>query len=313
MYNKIIIDGNNFLYRAYYIQRPPVIVDGFNTTPLNQFFYMLKSVKEFYGSENMYITWDKRLNSGGENFRKSLSAYKEHRLETEDTHNIWALCDTIQDIIPHFGIATILPYNLEADDVIGFLAEKEGSSLIVSSDKDMFQLVNERTHILHRKNVVTVDNFEEIVGVPLDHFILYKSIMGDVSDNVEGLEKYGPVRSKKLAADILKTGITVEQLIENPQTPIHIISQEQKQKIVNNLQISYLPYARKFKDEFESYETQWNNRHNVEFNKDEVRAFFEKYKFHAFIREFGKWNTLFHKSNQNETVDLANILDFVSL
>jgi DNA polymerase-1 len=314
MYNKIIVDGNNFLYRAYYIQRPPQIVNGVNTTPLHQFMYMLKSLKETYSSDEMYITWDKRLNSGGENFRKTLSAYKEHRLETEDTQKIWDLCDTIQTIIPHFGIHTVLPYNLEADDVIGFLAEQEGSSLIVSSDKDMFQLVDKETHVLHRKNVVTLDNFEEIVGVPKDHFVLYKSIMGDVSDNVEGLEKYGPVRSKKLAAEILATGATIENLLNNPDSdPLHAISKEQKEKIINNLKITYLPYAKRFKDEFESYEKQWANRHEVAFDKNEVKRFFSQHKFNNFLHEFGKWNMHFNKTAKTETIDLANILDLISL
>lgn len=314
MYNKIIVDGNNFLYRAYYIQRPPHIVDGVNTTPLHQFLYMLKTLRENYKADEMFITWDKKINVGGENFRKTLSAYKEHRLETEDTRKIWDLCDLIQEIIPHLGITTILPYNLEADDVIGFLAEKEGKSLIVSSDKDMFQLVNDRTHIFHRKAIVTVDNFETVVGVPLNHFILYKAIMGDVSDNVEGLTKYGPVRSKKLAADIMATGATIENLLYNPDSvPLHIISKEQKNKIINNLQISYLPYARKFVDEFKSYEEQYNKRNEASFDKDIIRNFFEKYKFFNFIREFGQWNVLFNKTSEKEIIDLSNILDFISI
>lgn len=314
MYNKIIVDGNNFLYRAYYIQRPPQLVNDVNTTPLHQFFYMLKSLKETYAAEEMYITWDKRINSGGENFRKNLAAYKEQRLETEDTQKIWDLCDIIQDIIPYFGIHTILPYNLEADDVIGFLAEQKGSSLIVSSDKDMFQLVNDETHILHRKNVVTLDNFEEIVGVPKEHFILYKAIMGDVSDNIEGLEKYGPVRSKKLAGEILATGATVENLIyDSDNVHLHAISKAQKEKIINNLKLTYLPYAKRYADEFESYETQWAKRNEVFFDKDTVKQFFEKYRFYSFLREFGKWNMLFNVAVKEESVDLANILDLISL
>jgi 5'-3' exonuclease len=310
-YDKLIIDGNNFLYRAFYVPRPPQIVDGVDIATIQQVLYMIKTLKESYGGDDVYITWDKRLNYGGPNFRKDVQTYKEQRVETEETQKIWQICDILQEITPYFGIKTVLPYNLEADDVVGFLAQLEGTGLIISSDKDLFQLINDRINVQHRKLIIDPQNFEQIVGIGQKYYVLYKAIVGDVSDNIKGFERYGPVKANSLAKKLVdEYNVSVDAVL-NDTADLTCLSVEHQTILKHNLQMTYLPYAHKFVDEFQSYETQLNEqKQSCFFDAEKVKDVFKKYQCETFLRQFGRWNMLF---NQQTPVDQENILDFISM
>ena len=307
-YDKIIIDGNNFLYRAYFVQKSAPDVD--NAT-IYQFFYMLKTLKETYGGDKVFITWDRRLNPGGPNFRKDVQTYKEQRVETEDTHKIWELCDVLQQILPYFGVMTILPLNLEADDVVGYISQLEGTGLIISSDKDLFQLVDERINVQHRKLIINPENFEQIVGVAQKYFMFYKAIIGDVSDNIKGFDLYGPVKANRLSKRLVdEHNVTVDAVL-NDTADLSCLTTDQQTILKHNLQMMYLPYAHKFTDEFESYKSQLAEQESIcAYESKKVKEVFEKYKFDPFLRQIGRWNMLFDRKTE---IDQGNILDFISM
>lgn len=312
-YQRLIIDGNNMMYRAFFTKRPEKIVNGRNTTPIHQFLYMMKTLTSRFSPDEVFLTWDKRINTDGVNFRKNLANYKEHRTDSEDTAKIFEHIDFIQDFIDALGIKTILPLNTEADDVIAFLAKMPYKNIIVSSDKDLLQLVSDDTHIFvpSKNQVITKDNFEEHNSVRLQDFVLYKSIMGDVSDNVLGLEKYGPVRAKKLAeqfsADNMLSHKNFIKKVDIKETlPI---SEEQVGVILNNIHIcdlSYLDIAAP--EEILSYQEQYDKVMHNTMDIDKVKYLFHTWGFHDFNREIGKWNRLFCKEIKED-----NLLDCISM
>lgn len=200
MRTNLILDGNNILCRAYFTATSK----GGNANDVTQmFFTMVKSYAITNSATDVYLTWDKRLNPEPDNFRKKLIDYKGNRNVAKETQDdILENIDTISEIASTFGFRTILPYNLEADDVIYFLSKTlEGNNIIVSGDKDIYQLVDSNVSIYLTKNkrLLTQENFSEIVGVDLENFVDYKCILGDSGDNIVGLYKYGAVKSKKLA------------------------------------------------------------------------------------------------------------------
>jgi DNA polymerase-1 len=302
-YDKIIIDGNNFLFRAFFVNRPPKIIDGLNVTPIHQFLGMLKSVVSTYGGE-VIMTWDRKLNSTKKNFRKELVAYKEQRVETEETTKLFSIIEHVQSVVKMMGIKTVLPVNMEADDVIRYLTKTHsGRILIVSSDQDLLQLINQNVHVyLPSKDlVVTPDNFEATTTIENPKlFLIYKSILGDKSDNIGGLVKYGKVKSKSLAEKIFKKGAL--DFIDSGLQP------EQISLIERNLNVMDLSKTEEvYPDEYEFYRSQDEN-FNETFDGEELRNVFRKYEMFHYLNNFSEWNRLFNKNK-----DSNDLLSFISM
>ncbi len=304
IYDNLIIDGNNLVYRAFYSKLPPKMLGDMNTTPIFKFLLMLKTIAHNYTPKKVYITWDKRINKSGHNFRKDLIDYKGQRVESDDSREIHKHIDYLEAFILALGITTIFPYNLEADDVICFLSKTlKGNNLIVSTDNDLLQLVDERTHIINGKKdgVITADNFEEMVGVKREVYIQYKAIIGDPSDNIDGLFKYGPVKAKKLAESGLE-GATPEQM--------EIINRNIQ---VMDLSNGYL----KSEEELYSYTKQMEKYENVQYNPAKLMDLFTAFDFKIFKRTMGQWTTFFgtvkKQKENNYDIDFESLLFDISL
>jgi 5'-3' exonuclease len=100
------------------------------------------------------------------------------------------------------GIHNICPGVLEADDVIYWLSNhfKNDRKTVVSVDKDLIQLVDENTNVFSPiKNVlITPDNFEELNDIPIKHFVSLKALVGDKSDNIDGVPRVGTKTAQKI-------------------------------------------------------------------------------------------------------------------
>jgi DNA polymerase-1 len=283
----LILDGNNILFRAYHILQTPQYVKGVNVSVVSQFLKMVKSYIELHDPKNVFLIFDKRINNGG-NFRKTYVAYKENRLFdpkiNEDISNCTAL---IQEIARGLGIKIILPWNLEADDVIAYLvgdANLEGTNIVVTSDKDMLQLVSATTSIYNtsKNNLITLENFEELVGIKLENFLTYKCILGDRSDNVPGVPKYGEVKSKRLAE------------ARNWET----LSEEQLQIVERNKIILTLDKSYQHSDgELESYQEQLTQSKDISFDEDMVKYIIKEFNLYSLAKDLPTWRNKMNNAN----------------
>lgn len=284
---RVIIDGNNFIFRAYFAKKKgessdhaPFLVNGIDTGTIHKALVMLKNMMISFNPKEVVIAWDEKLNVGGTNFRKQAVPYKEQRVDTDEKKKIYEYVQMFKPIAHSLGIKTIFPYNLEADDIIAFLVQCDDMhNIIISSDRDMLQLISENVNVYSptKKIVITPDNFEELIDISKDLFLLQKAIMGDVSDNIDGIKGFGPAKSKKLALDISHTGID--------SLPV-----EQKTIIERNLNIMDL--SKGFPLEIEHYQTQYNVENS--YDADLFQEICKKYKFNNFIREIGSWTLLFN-------------------
>lgn len=303
-YDRIIIDGNNFLFRAFFINRPERFVRGINVSPIHQFLSMLKSTVSTFRAKDIILTWDKKLNSTRRNFRRDLVPYKEHRVETEQTTNLFSTITHIEKFTNALGIKTIYPKDMEADDVICYLSKNsDKKTIIISSDHDLLQLVSENVHLYipSKDQIVNLANFQEFGNVKTPkNFILYKSILGDKSDNISGLDRYGKVKAKKLTENIAEDG--------KPDFSKTSLSTEQIEIINRNLTVMDLAVTPSiYPDEYISYKEQEED-FNLVFNEEELKNLFKQYEFTPFLNNFGEWNKWF---NQNK--DENDILSFISL
>ena len=275
----LILDGNNMIFRAYYVTKDKQIVNEVNISAVTQFLKMAKGYVESFKPDDIYIVWDKRLNPEGKNFRKELVDYKGHRNVEGDTLNeIFNAVDVIERITASLGIKNMYPWALEADDIASFLCkELDGNKVVISSDKDLLQLVSDDVTVFNTtKNIeVTLDNFEEFTQVPKEAFIDYKAILGDKSDNIDGLDRYGEVKSKRLAISQDWKSLTKDQM--------DILS---RNRIIMNLEESY----KISEGEYESYQEQLKSLDST-FDERNLRKLGEEYSLTTFLRDIPSWRT----------------------
>ena len=305
-YDTIIIDGNNFLFRAFFVNRPDKFVNELNVTPIHQFLYMLKSVTSQYRAKKIILTWDKKLNSFKKNFRRELVPYKEHRVENDKTTQLLNTISHIQKFIDALGIQTILPVNMEADDVIRYLTiNTEEKTLIVSSDHDLLQLIRKNIHVfLPTKNlIVDIINFQEYTNCKTpEMFVLFKSILGDKSDNISGLEKYGKVKAKNLAEKIYKNNNIDFSNVDLTLT-------EEQQEIINrNLLVMDLSNTEVVYPEEYSFYKKQEEINNPDFNEETLKDLFTEYECIAFLNNFNEWKYLFDKNKSDN-----DLLSFIRM
>lgn len=210
----LIIDGNAILHRAYHAY-PPVFTDhnGNPTNAIYGFYAMLIKMFEEVKPDYLVICFDR----GEPTFRMNLYAgYHANRPKMADdlAPQVQRLQDSLETVgIPLFGVS-----GYEADDLIGTLsvqAKKEGvETVIVTGDRDLLQLVNEKVTVLMPLVGITkyalLDEkaVEEKYGIRPAQIIDYKALVGDASDNYPGVAGIGP----KTASELLKKYETFENL-----------------------------------------------------------------------------------------------------
>jgi 5'-3' exonuclease len=109
----------------------------------------------------------------------------------------------------------------EADDMIAYLAKRlpdlyNSSIVIVSSDKDYMQLVNDKVTLYRPVNKVFFDRgkVQEEFGIPVENFIIYKTLLGDNSDQVAGIKGLGPKTLLKHFPEIKTQKLTLEDIFK---------------------------------------------------------------------------------------------------
>jgi len=196
-----LIDGSSFLFRAYHAlgsQGGLSTRDGQPTHAVFGVVNMLKSLIRECQPQHIAMIMDAK----GKTFRHDLyKEYKANRPPMPD--DLRVQLEFLLKIIPALGLPLISIPGVEADDVIGTLsmeAVKEGFHVtIVSSDKDLAQLINDKVVMVDtmKKSTMDVQGVIDKFGIPPHQFIEYLALMGDASDNIPGIPKVGPKTAVK--------------------------------------------------------------------------------------------------------------------
>ena len=215
----VMIDGNSLLYRAYYataaMGNMMVNKDGIPTNAVYGFANMLENILKG-NPEYLMVAFD----YGKKTFRNDLfEVYKGTRSATPD--ELVCQFSMIREYLTAHGIKYQEIEGYEGDDIIGTvstLASKNRFKVsIVTSDKDMLQLVDDNISVyLTKKGVaelekITPEKFKEIYGLIPDQMRDLKGLMGDKADNIPGIPGVG----EKTALKLLKQYHTVENLSEH--------------------------------------------------------------------------------------------------
>ena len=203
----LLIDGMNTLIRSFSLLKA-MNPTGSHVGGIVGFLRSLGYVTRIFDPTRVLIVWDGK---GGSANRKNIDPnYKAQRATSRITH--WGLYDTkeqemealigqlyrVQDYLECLPLQQLSIEKLEADDIMAWIAKKASVSnvkkcTIVSSDKDFLQLVDDTIEVYApvKKKTFTKDNiFEELKVLPQNYNVV-KALLGDNSDNLQGVKGLG--------------------------------------------------------------------------------------------------------------------------
>lgn len=214
----VLVDGNNLLFRSYYATAYTGNImrnkEGFPTNGVYGFVNMINKIISDEKPEYMMVAFDI-----GKTFRhEKYERYKDGRKETPD--DLKVQFPVAKKILTAMGIKYLECAGYEADDIIGTISmwcekDPEYEALIVSSDKDLLQLISDETvvKLLKTKDYIWMDKktFNDTYGFDPIHMIDLKALMGDSSDNIPGVKGIGEKGAIKLVSEYK----TIDNIYEN--------------------------------------------------------------------------------------------------
>lgn len=194
----ILVDGSSYLYRAFHALPPLVNSKGFPTGAAYGVLNMLKKLIADYQPTHMAVIFDAK----GKTFRDDL--YPDYKATRQAMPmELASQIEPIHHIIRALGLPLIMIDGVEADDVIGTLAQHAANEkqpiLVSTGDKDLAQLVNEHVTLINTmtNTIMDIEGVKQKFGIAPERIIDYLTLVGDTSDNIPGVPKVGPKTAVK--------------------------------------------------------------------------------------------------------------------
>lgn len=304
----VLVDGNNLMFRSYYATAYTGNLmknsKGFPTNALYGFISMINKIINEEKPTYMAVAFDI-----GKNFRKDLyTDYKAGRSETPE--ELKMQMPISKDILSSMGIVHLEMENYEADDIIGSLVnmaenDSEFSSLIVSSDRDLLQLISNETEIklLKTKDHIRYnrDSFMEEYKIEPIKIIDLKALAGDSSDNIPGVKGVGD----KTALKLLQDYGSLDEIYNN----LDKLTPKLREKLELDKENAYFSYklATIYKEvplnlDFEELKIKG-------IDEDKLMDIYENLEFYSFLKNFNKKEI----SKIDESFKIVNNINEITL
>ena len=259
----LIIDGLNTFLRSFTMINH-LNPDGHHIGGLTGFLKSIGYAIRMSDPTKVVVIFD---GIGGSNARRNLyPEYKANRNSSRITnHNIFSSKDEESESINN-QISRLIQYlqclpvtvisidGLEADDIIGYLANKFQAHdetqkvTIMSADKDFLQLVSDKVHCYSptKKKIYTPKDVLEEYGVSSSNFLNYKILMGDTSDNIPGITGLGPKKLIKLFPELISNiKVELDEIISSSadkvdENKLYLSVVERRRQLLINQQLMSL-------------------------------------------------------------------------
>lgn len=280
----ILVDGNNLLFRSFYATAYQGVImknsKGFPTNALYGFINMMNKIIKEENPSYIMVAFDR-----GKTFRHDkYDDYKAGRAAMPDELKLQF--PKAKEVLDSMGIMHYEIDNYEADDIIGTLAkivdsEDEFVATIVSSDKDLLQLISDEVDVKLLKQsgyiMMTKEEFRNTYQVDPIRMIDLKALMGDASDHIPGVKGIG----EKTAINLLSKYGSLDGVYEN----IESISGKTKEKLENDKDNAYMSYdlATIFRDvplDFSLEDCKYNG-----FKPNDFRKILEELEFFSLLKK----------------------------
>ena len=197
--NLLIIDANNLSYR--WLQRPNY--DSFGA----DFIRTIQSLSKSYEAARTIVCFDFGKSYYRMDMHEEYKGTRKKPQEEEEIKKYEAFFAVLNDLPEQLDEEVLKFRGVEADDILAWItqnvSEKYDHTWIISSDKDLIQLVDENVSIFNifGRREVTKQSLYEDLGLVPSEFMLSRIIEGDKSDNIIGIEGIGPKRAQTLAKE----------------------------------------------------------------------------------------------------------------
>ncbi|UDG81059.1 DNA polymerase I [Candidatus Hartigia pinicola] len=304
----ILVDGSSYLYRAYHACPLMTNTAGESTGAMYGVINMLRSLLVQYKPSHMAVVFDAK----GKTFRDKLfHGYKSHRPPMPN--DLQEQVAPLHKIIKAMGLPLLVVSGVEADDVIGTLAQqvslKNIPVLISTNDKDMAQLVDPHITLINTMNNTILDpkEVEKKYSVPPELIIDFFALMGDSSDNIPGVPGIG----QKTALSLLK-GIGNLEKIYNSLDNIAALkfrgSKTLALKMKKNRELAFLSYQLATIKTDIHLKKSYKELAVKELNTHKLYQLFSRYEFKRLLTniESGIW---MNSTRNNSTTLLENTVE----
>ncbi len=287
-YKWLFVDGNNLLCRAHFSsnltdkkQRPTGGTFGV--------MRMTRNIIKKFDPEKVVIAWDE---GKSEERIRLYPDYKANRINRDpqmkkDISRQMLECRKLFGQLP---IRQVWVEGVEADDIIGVLCDKlKGKKIVLTNDQDMIQLVNKDVSLWlpKQEKLLTAKTVEGFLGFPVRDYVLWKSMVGDSSDNIKGIKGIGPKRATEIILKApkmkKKPKVSAEEMaILDRNAHLITIGAVLTEKQMGAIKKFFVTEAKK----------------KVSFQP--VRIGFTKMGFKSLVRGFDDWSRCFNKIKKNE-------------
>lgn len=235
----VVIDGKSVFYRGYYAMPNLATKEGVSTGGVFGFATMALEVIRRLKPDYVAVAWDKPKT----NIRRRLELYPEYKAGRKPAPaDFKEQIPVLHELLQAFGWPLYELDDYEADDIMGAFAVQAAAidieTLLITSDMDMLQLINDRVHVYALKTglsnieLYSPNSFEAKYGIAVAQFLDLKSIKGDSSDNIPGVPGIG----EKGAVELLKQYETLDNIYDN----LDLIKETMRKKLVAGKDLAYL-------------------------------------------------------------------------
>ena len=307
----ILVDGNNLLFRSFYATAYQGVImknsKGFPTNALYGFINMMNKIIKEEKPTYIMVAFDK-----GKTFRHDkYEEYKAGRQAMPDELKLQF--PKAKEVLDAMGIKHYETDNYEADDIIGTLSkrvdeEDEFIATIVSSDKDLLQLISDEVDVKLLKQsghiMMTKEEFRNTYQVDPIHMIDLKALMGDASDHIPGVKGIG----EKTAINLLvKYGS-----LDNLYASIDSVTGKTKEKLIEDKDNAYMSYDlatiyREVPLDFDLEDCKYEG-----INSNELVSLLEEFEFHSLLKklDFNEVTKEEEKKEEEKELIIKNISEF---
>lgn len=225
----VLIDGNSVIYRAFY-NVPPLTAGGVPTGVIHVFLSVLEKLRKNPEISDIIIIFDAK----GKNRRHEMfESYKATRQAMPE--DLIVQLNILKEMLPYTGYPIYCVEGYEADDVINTLSQTIDNRVwIVTKDKDLHQLVNDKVQIYdyQKDEVIDREKVYEKFGLYPESIPDMLALMGDTSDNIPGIAGIGPKTAKTLLDDYKN--------LDNIFANVENLKGKTKEKIMQGRESAYL-------------------------------------------------------------------------
>lgn len=302
----VLIDGNSLINRAFYANPPMMTKSGTHTGAVYGFLSMLFKIVHDINPSHLAIAFDVKAPT----FRHKMFAdYKGTRKPMPE--ELRTQIPLLKEVLSVMNIKTYEKAGIEADDIIGTIAKStDVHTIIITGDKDSFQLIDEQTEVYFTKKGITdVDiynfsNFYEKTGYNPNQVIDMKALMGDSSDNIPGVHGIGD-----------KTALNLIQLygdIDGVYSHLNEIKGKLNEKLANCKDVCYLSKTLATINVSADFDFSVDDMEFVTPYPVELKKKFAELEFKTFIKKeelFGKQNESNEPSVEKVFIDSVDLLN----